>query len=96
MAKKNKLTKKISQMVHSNIQKADLMDYSLVRGCVIFKPMDMKSGNIFKRISAIILKEKAAFMCANVKFKSFFTKEADHVKKFALITMGGSKQLVKN
>ena len=58
MAEKTNLQREdFSKWYIQTIQKADLMDYSPVRGCMIFK-----SGNIFKRNLTVVLKKKAFVM----------------------------------
>lgn len=67
------------------IQKADLMDYSPVRGCMIFKP---DGYEIWEHIQAAFNQRFKQEGIRNAYFpmlipQSFFTKEADHIEGFA-------------
>lgn len=65
MAKEKKLVEAITSMEEDFTQwytdvvkKAELMDYSSVKGCMIFKPMVMPSGRIYRKISMQCLKRQ--------------------------------------
>lgn len=67
------------------IQKADLMDYAPVRGCMIFKPDGFE---IWEHIQEEFNKHFKAEGIRNAYFpmlipESYFTKEADHIEGFA-------------
>ncbi|MGY3723961.1 prolyl-tRNA synthetase [Granulicatella balaenopterae] len=67
------------------IQKADLMDYSPVRGCMIFKPDGFEIWEHIQEEFGVRFKEEGI---RNAYFpmlipESFFTKEADHIEGFA-------------
>lgn len=67
------------------IQKADLMDYSPVRGCMIFKP---DGYEIWEHIQEEFNRRFKEEGIRNAYFpmlipESFFTKEADHIEGFA-------------
>lgn len=67
------------------IQKADLMDYSPVRGCMIFKPDGYELWEHIQEELNRCFKEEGI---RNAYFpmlipESFFTKEADHIEGFA-------------
>ena len=67
------------------IQKADLMDYSPVRGCMIFKP---DGYAIWEAIQQEFNRRFQEEGIRNAYFpmlipESFFTKEADHIEGFA-------------
>lgn len=67
------------------IQKADLMDYSPVRGCMIFKPNGFE---IWEHIQECFNQKLKAEGIRNAYFpmlipESFFTREKDHIEGFA-------------
>lgn len=67
------------------IQKADLMDYAPVRGCMIFKPDGFE---IWEHIQEEFNKRFKEEGIRNAYFpmlipESYFTKEADHIEGFA-------------
>lgn len=67
------------------IQKADLMDYAPVRGCMIFKPDGFE---IWEHIQTEFNKRFKEEGIRNAYFpmlipESYFTKEADHIEGFA-------------
>lgn len=67
------------------IQQADLMDYSPVRGCMIFKP---NGYELWEHIQANFDKRFKEEGVRNAYFpmlipESFFTKEKDHIEGFA-------------
>lgn len=67
------------------IQRADLMDYSPVRGCMIFKP---DGYEVWEHIQATLNARFKEEGIRNAYFpmlipESFFTKEADHIEGFA-------------
>lgn len=67
------------------IQQADLMDYSPVRGCMIFKP---NGYEIWEHIQAYFNKRLKEEGIRNAYFpmlipESFFTREEDHIEGFS-------------
>lgn len=66
------------------IKKADLMDYSPVRGCIVFKP---DGYEIWEHIQAELDRRFKATGHRNAYFplfipESFFQKEKEHVERF--------------
>ena len=81
------------------IRKADLMDYSPVRGCIVFKP---DGYELWERIQAGLDKRFKETGHRNAYFpmlvpESFFQKEKDHVEGFnpelPWVTEAGGEQL---
>ncbi|WP_270090099.1 proline--tRNA ligase [Sphingobacterium sp. SYP-B4668] len=74
-----------SQWYNDLVIKADLAEYSAVRGCMVIKPYGY---GIWERIQAILDKKFKDTGHSNAYFplfipKSFFSKEASHVEGFA-------------
>lgn len=74
-----------SQWYNDLVIKADLAEYSAVRGCMVIKPYGYA---IWERMQAILDKEFKETGHSNAYFplfipKSFFSKEAAHVEGFA-------------
>ena len=74
-----------SQWYNDLVIKADLAEYSAVRGCMVIKPYGYA---IWERIQAILDKRFKETGHSNAYFplfipKSFFSKEASHVEGFA-------------
>lgn len=74
-----------SQWYNDLVIKADLAEYSAVRGCMVIKPYGY---GIWERIQAILDKRFKETGHSNAYFplfipKSFFSKEASHVEGFA-------------
>jgi len=86
MAEKTNLQREdFSKWYIQTIQKADLMDYSPVRGCMIFKP---DGYEIWEHIQEEFNRRFKEEGIRNAYFpmlipESFFTKEADHIEGFA-------------
>lgn len=86
MAEKTNLQREdFSKWYIQTIQKADLMDYSPVRGCMIFKP---DGYEIWEHIQEAFNERFKQEGIRNAYFpmlipESFFTKEADHIEGFA-------------
>ena len=86
MAEKTNLQKEdFSKWYIQTIQKADLMDYSPVRGCMIFKP---DGYEIWEHIQEEFNRRFKEEGIRNAYFpmlipESFFIKEADHIEGFA-------------
>ena len=86
MAEKTNLQREdFSKWYIQTIQKADLMDYSPVRGCMIFKPDGFE---IWEHIQEEFNRRFKEEGIRNAYFpmlipESFFTKEADHIEGFA-------------
>lgn len=86
MAEKTNLQREdFSKWYIQTIQKADLMDYSPVRGCMIFKPDGYEIWEHIQKAFNERFKEEGI---RNAYFpmlipESFFTKEADHIEGFA-------------
>ncbi|NLX11960.1 MAG: proline--tRNA ligase, partial [Chloroflexi bacterium] len=81
------------------VQKADLADYSPVRGCMIIKPYGYElwegvKGGLDRRFKAT--GHQNAYFPLFIP-ESFLKKEAEHVEGFspelAVVTIGGGKQL---
>ena len=83
MAEKTNLQREdFSKWYIQTIQKADLMDYSPVRGCMIFKPDGFE---IWEHIQEEFNRRFKEEGIRNAYFpmlipESFFTKEADQLK----------------
>lgn len=78
-------SKDYSQWYNDLVIKADLAEYSAVRGCMVIKPYGY---GIWERMQAILDKRFKETGHSNAYFplfipKSFFSKEASHVEGFA-------------
>lgn len=83
------------------IQKADLIDYSLVSGCYVFKP---NSYSIWEKMQSFLDKRFKDLGVKNAYFpllipESILKKESSHVKGFApevaWVTQGGDSKLAE-
>lgn len=107
MAKKNKqelaITVKkeenISEWYTQVIQKADLMDYSKVSGCIVYKPRSYEIWEQIQKFFDMKIKKSGVKNCYFPLFipESLLTKEEDHVEGFAAevawVTHGGDTKL---
>jgi len=97
-----KITKKeedFSAWYNDVVSKAELADYSPVKGCMVIRP---KGYAIWERIRDVLDKKLKETGHENAYFplfipESFFHKEAEHVEGFspevAVVTIGGGKEL---
>ena len=106
MAKEKKLVEAITSMEEDFTQwytdvvkKAELMDYSSVKGCMIFKPNGYAIWeNIQKNLDAMFKETGVENVALPMLIpESLLEKEADHIEGFApevaWVTLGGSKKL---
>jgi prolyl-tRNA synthetase len=91
--------KDFSQWYLDIIQKAELADYSPVRGCMVIRPNGYAIWERLQLILDAMIKEtghKNAYFPLFIP-ESFLKKEADHVEGFApecaVVTHGGGKEL---
>jgi len=94
-----KKSEDISEWYTQVIQKAELADYSLVSGCIVYRP---RSYAIWEKVQEFFDSEIKKLGVKNAYFpllipESLFKREAEHVEGFApevaWVTMGGNSPL---
>jgi prolyl-tRNA synthetase len=88
-----------SQWYNDVIMRAELADYSPVRGCMVIRPRGYGIWELMQRALDDMFKETGHQNAYFPLFipQSFLAKEAEHVEGFspetAVVTMGGGKEL---
>jgi len=102
MAKESKLTKRandFSQWYNDVIMRAELADYSPVRGCMVIRPRGYRIWELMQQALDKMFKDTGHQNAYFPLFipQSFLAKEAEHVEGFspecAVVTQGGAKEL---
>jgi len=89
----------ISEWYTQVIQKADLMDYSKVSGCIVYKPRSYEIWEGIQKFFDNKIKKSGVKNCYFPLFipESLLTKEEDHIEDFeaevAWVTHGGKTEL---
>ena len=95
VSKKNDFSEWYTQV----IQKADLMDYSKVSGCIVYKPRSYEIWEEIQKYFDKLIKKSGVKNCYFPLFipESLLNKEEDHVEGFeaevAWVTHGGKSEL---